>query len=317
MQTEMEIRDKSAPPETTNGNGGISILEVIERASLNPAVDVDKMRALLEMHEHVLDRNAEAAFNAAFAEMQSEMPEITERGEIKVREEVRSKYALFEDINKAVKPILQQHGFAVMFKTPKGESGVTVEGVLMHREGHRESSSITLEADTSGSKNGVQSIGSSVSYAKRYLLCALLNITTRGEDDDGLKGGTKVIDEAQVAELKKLAKDTKSSIPKLLAYYKIDKIENLPTSLYDSAVTAFKKHGTEMAAKQAARTTLQLAPAGEAIEPSTVKTITAKMEHAKLGIGDFIKRFGLTKIEQINRQDINIVLAWIIDPQNA
>lgn len=42
-----------------------------------------------------------------------------------------------------------------------------------------------LPADVSGNKNAVQAFGSSTSYGKRYVLCALLNITTRGQDDNG------------------------------------------------------------------------------------------------------------------------------------
>ena len=41
-----------------------------------------------------------------------------------------------------------------------------------------------LPLDTSGSKNGVQAVGSTVSYGKRYAICALLNIST-GDDTDG------------------------------------------------------------------------------------------------------------------------------------
>jgi hypothetical protein len=41
-----------------------------------------------------------------------------------------------------------------------------------------------MPIDTSGSKTSVQGIGSTVSYGKRYTLCALLNIST-GDDTDG------------------------------------------------------------------------------------------------------------------------------------
>ena len=44
---------------------------------------------------------------------------------------------------------------------------------------------MVLPVDTSGSKNGVQAVASSVSYGKRYTAGLLLNITTTGEDDDG------------------------------------------------------------------------------------------------------------------------------------
>ena len=63
-----------------------------------------------------------------------------------------------------------------------------------------------LPADTSGSKNVVQAIGSSVSYGKRYTMQALLNITSGGEDDDGHSGG-----EAAEAFLGSLAAETKAA----------------------------------------------------------------------------------------------------------
>lgn len=314
MNTEIAQRDPESvlPPDLA------MYAKVISDAAANPAVDVEKLERLLNMQERILSKKAEIAFNAAFAEMQSEMPEITQHGEIKVSGQVRSKYAKFEDINEAVKPVLQKHGFAITFKTHTEKDSVTVTGILMHRDGHRESTDMMLEADTSGSKNGVQSIGSSVSYAKRYVLSALLNITTRGEDDNGARGKTEYITEEQVIELKRLATETKSSIPKLCKYYKIDKIENLPASLYESTVTAFKKRGSQEAETPAPeRSQLQAAPAGQAIDKPTIKVITSKMELGALSIGDFKKRFGLSKLEEIDCKDIPTVLAWIIDPQNA
>ncbi len=42
-----------------------------------------------------------------------------------------------------------------------------------------------LPLDTSGSKNNIQGMGSSLTYGKRYLVTAMLNIVTEGEDKDG------------------------------------------------------------------------------------------------------------------------------------
>jgi hypothetical protein len=102
-----------------------------------------------------------------------------------VNGQVRSNYATFEDINDVIKPIMQTHGFAITFKVENVQSGMNVTGILMHRAGHRESTSMFIPLDTSGSKNAVQAVGSSTSYGKRYVMSALLNLTTRGEDDDG------------------------------------------------------------------------------------------------------------------------------------
>lgn len=179
-------RVDNAPIESS----ATAIIQVIERAASNPEVDIDKMERLLQMQERILARDAEAAFNADLAQMQNELPVIEENGVIRNKAGgVQSHYALFEDINEACKPILKQYGFAISFRTAFEEGAVIVTGVLSHRQGHRETSSIKLPADASGNKNNVQGWGSSISYGKRYTMNALLNITSRGEDNDGRGSG--------------------------------------------------------------------------------------------------------------------------------
>lgn len=174
-----------------------SMLAMIERVATDPNADIDKMERLLQMHERLLDRESASAYTAALATMQPRLPSIKERGAIKDRSgNVQSTYALWEDINAAIKPVLNEFGFALSFRTQTDEGMVRVTGVLAHKAGHSEQTEILLPADTSGSKNGVQSVGSSVSYGKRYAAGALLNITTHGEDDDGVLGGQKLDDKA-------------------------------------------------------------------------------------------------------------------------
>lgn len=152
---------------------------MIERAARDPSVDIDKLERLMQMKERADAQTARAAFDAAMADMQPELPAIGERGNAAGR----YTYALWEDINTAIKPILTRHGFALTFRTDF-TSGIAVTGVLSHRAGHREETSITLPADPSGNKNAVQAVASSVSYGKRYTAGALLNLTSHGEDDD-------------------------------------------------------------------------------------------------------------------------------------
>lgn len=169
-----------------------AILSVIERAARDPSVDVDKMERLMAMAERAQDRTAKAAYLNALAEMQPELPEINERGGIKnAAGKVQSTYAKWEDINTAIRPILHRHGFALSFRIGQENGQIAVTGVLGHRDGHTEETVILLPADNSGSKNSVQAVGSSTSYGKRYTAMALLNITTRGEDDDGKAAGAR------------------------------------------------------------------------------------------------------------------------------
>lgn len=167
-----------------------AIFQIIERAARDPSVDIDKMQRLMEMQEKMQGNRARTAYAAAFAEMQPELPEIPEHGQ----GHGAITYALWEDINDLIKPVLAAHGFGISFRTGRDGTSVTVTAVLSHREGHSEQTTMVLPLDTSGSKNAVQAVGSSTSYGKRYTASALLNLTTRGEDDDGKRGGGKAID---------------------------------------------------------------------------------------------------------------------------
>lgn len=157
-----------------------TILQVIQRAAADPQCDIEKMERLMQMHERFQERQAEQQYAEAMAAMQQELPAIGERGNAAGR----YTYALWEDINEKLKPILAKHGFSISFRMPRCDKGIEVEGVLTHRAGHSERTTIVLPADTSGNKNAVQAVASSVSYGKRYTAGALLNFTTHGEDDD-------------------------------------------------------------------------------------------------------------------------------------
>lgn len=184
LVTKEESREVAVP---LPANESAAMLQIISTAAMNPEVDIDKMERMMVMHEKLLNRDAKMAYNSAMAKMQSEMPTINEKGQIIVKGELRSKYAKFEDIIESIRPSLKKFGFSVSFKTNFVESMLDVIGIISHKQGHSEQTTMRLPFDQSGSKNNVQAIGSSVSYGKRYCLCMLLNIATGGEDNDGNK----------------------------------------------------------------------------------------------------------------------------------
>lgn len=203
--TDLAVREDAhalaATPEPSNEAG--ALISMIERAARDPAVDIDKMERLFQMHERAVERQARAAYASALAELQPQLPAVGERGGITNNSgAVTSTYALWEDINAAILPILSKHGFAISFRTGRSPEGqITVTGVLSHRLGHSEETTLALPVDSSGSKNSVQAVGSSTSYGKRYTAAALLNLTTRGEDDDGQAGGARGLSTAAEAAI--------------------------------------------------------------------------------------------------------------------
>jgi hypothetical protein len=154
---------------------------MVERLAANPNVDVAKLERLIEMQERILAHHARAAFNGAFSAMQGEIPAIIERQKTN-----NGTYAPLEDIQAVLRPILMKHGFSLSFRTewPDAKT-VKVIGILTHRDGHQRESEFLSGADTSGNKNAIQGLGSAVTYGRRYTTRDLLNITTRGADDDG------------------------------------------------------------------------------------------------------------------------------------
>jgi len=168
--------------EKTQSN---NVLAVISRAATDPNVDIDKMERLLVMQESIMAHQSLSAFNRDMSRLQAKMPTIARDGKIMVNNEVRSTYARFEDIVAATKPLLSKFGFSITFQSNIDNGLITVSGTISHREGHSETTELPLPFDTSGSKNNVQAIGSSISYGKRYVFGMLTNVVT-GDDDDGV-----------------------------------------------------------------------------------------------------------------------------------
>jgi hypothetical protein len=146
------------------------------------------------MHERMERRQAEVAFADAFAEMQPELPIITMNGQIVHKGQVISEFSDWPNINKAITPILHRFGFGLSFKQTKASAPnmIAVTAILRHRKGHIDEGAVEGPSDTSGAKNAAQSVGSSLSYYKRYGGVLILNLTIEGEDDDGSAAAPKI-----------------------------------------------------------------------------------------------------------------------------
>lgn len=182
------VSELVAPEQVSQSN---SVLAVISRAATDKDVDVSKMERLLDMQERVMAKQAEMSFYSDMSALQDDMPTIKKEGEIKVGGQLRSRYARFEDILGQTKPLLKNYGFSVAFKSNFVDGQLEITGILSHRFGHKESTTMRLPFDDSGAKNQVQMIGSSVSYGKRYVYCMLLNINITEDDDDGQAADAK------------------------------------------------------------------------------------------------------------------------------
>jgi hypothetical protein len=136
-----------------------------------------------------------ASLIADLAEMQSKLPIIAANGRLVIRDKSAEQkiiqntpYPMWADINEAITPILGTYGFSLWFTMAMAADGkIAITCVLSHRGGHHQDTTLAFPYDSTGSKNNIQSMGSSISYGKRYTASALLNLSSRAlidADDD-------------------------------------------------------------------------------------------------------------------------------------
>lgn len=225
-------------------------MAIILRAAQDSSIDVGKMQALIAMHHELADRNARLEFNRAMVAAQSEIPKISKDGQILNKAgAVQSRYATIERIDDIIRPIYARHGFAPSCNTRPGAPAgkMTVVMTLRHSAGHQEFSEITLDLDTSGSKNGTQGGVSTFSYGERALLCKAFHIITRGEDDDGSGKLGEKITEAQCDILETLLADTKSDLSRFQRLYAIEELRYMPAERYQHALVSLEQKRQKLA----------------------------------------------------------------------
>ena len=229
-------------PSVTQEPG--SLLAAIVAASRDPAVDVVKLQALMDMQERLEQRDAKREFIAAYARLSAKLPRVKKNGTIELGANKGSiPFARWEDMDKIIRPLMAAEGFTLSFDSnPRTEAGggLVVTGELMHRDGHSRTASMPLPLDTGPGRNNLQAQGSTLSYGRRYVAEMLLNIVREGADDDGAGSeGMALISDEQKTELQDLMKEAMGLLkspekfqPRLFARFKIDALDDVPASKF-------------------------------------------------------------------------------------
>ena len=241
------------PAETTNH-------EIIERTATTPmdllnraierGCDADQLDKLVGMMERLEKNRAEVAFNAAMNAAQKEMPAVVKNDN---NPHTKSRFANLEGVQHVVKPIYAKHGFALSFseKPATREGWLHINCEVGHVGGCTRHYSLEVPPDGTGAKGGtssmnaVQGIGSSVSYARRYLLLQIFNITVANEDNDGNGvGGCISLEETEAVN--KLIDECKAvgnpvDFPAFLRWLKVETLADVPRNRVKMALEYLNK----------------------------------------------------------------------------
>lgn len=93
----------------------------------------------------------------------------------------KTKYAGLPELVKASRPYLAKNGLSVTQLVRQTEHGPLLQSMLMHSSGQWISSCIAINP----AKQDIQSLGSYLTYLRRYSYAALIGVVSSGEDDDG------------------------------------------------------------------------------------------------------------------------------------
>lgn len=209
----LAIIDPPLPPPS-------SLINVIAQAVHDPSVDVGKMQALIDMQRQVMADQAKQSFGIALHAAQREMPRVFKLGTIDTGKGIM-KFARWQDVDAGLRPIMERHGFALSFTSASREGGgATVTATLHHIDGHSMPSDLSLPLDTGPGRNNLQALGSTISYAKRYLAEMLFNIVRQDEDNDGngAPDRPEYLTDPEIVELRALMKRSNTEEKRFVAF---------------------------------------------------------------------------------------------------
>lgn len=126
---------------------------------------------------------AEKEFAAALARFQKEMPSVS-KGQTANTGTFSYSYADLTAITEAATPLLAKNGLSWTAQPTITEHGFVLRYALMHDGGHSVGGEFPLPDPA---KSNPQQIGSWLTYARRYALCAVTGIAPGGDDDDAAK----------------------------------------------------------------------------------------------------------------------------------
>lgn len=226
--------------------------------------DFASVREMVEFAKKLEADEAEKAFNNAMTAAQAEMSVVATN---MLNTQTRSRYATYDKLDRALRPLYTRHGFALSFDEQEIAKPDYVRIVchVSHTSGHTRTYHRDMPADGKGAKGGdvmtkTHAVGAAASYAMRYLLRGIFNVAVGEEDKDGnapKAAASPPISEAQVKELHDLIEKAKTTAEKFCEVGQIEAVPDLLARDFDRAKSWLDDRIRQIAAKTKASPSAQ------------------------------------------------------------
>lgn len=243
-----------ARTESQQAQGG-TIISMLNTA-VERGADFNTIERLMDMHERFERNEARKAFALALQRFKAKGIVVTKDHHVQFNT-TNYWHATLAHIAKTIDPALAEVGLCYRWRTEQTPQSVTVTCEITHELGHSETTTLSGPLDLTGGKNGIQAVGSSVSYLERYTLLAALGLST--EDDDGRQNQTLpnqqqtqqhaqqhtgnqtgFITQGQQRQLIAAAKAKGYTEADLCQKAHVEHVSQIPSSRYEAAKNHFK-----------------------------------------------------------------------------
>jgi len=196
--------------------------------------DLEKLKGVLELQIEYEKNEARKAYHVAMSEFKKNPPTIEKDKQVQYSS-TKYSHASLANVVRTITKELSKHGLSASWNT-KQNGNIIVTCKITHVLGHTEETSLQAPSDSSGAKNAIQAIGSTITYLERYTLLAALGLATSDQDDDG-QGTEDVekIDESQVSNILDQFTELDVDQDKFFEYMGVSTVEDILKSDYDKA----------------------------------------------------------------------------------
>ena len=147
----------------------------------------ENLKMLMDLRDREEALQAKKAYVVAMAKFKENAPTITKDNDVKYGNTQYSHSTLANVVTRITQS-LAQYGLHHNWTTDQKDGKIKVTCTITHQMGHSESTSLEAAPDSSGSKNPIQALGSTVTYLQRYTILSITGLAAGGTDDDGAGG---------------------------------------------------------------------------------------------------------------------------------
>lgn len=214
------------------------------RIAIDRGVDVVQLERLMDLQIKYEANEARKAYVEAMAAFKKNPPEIIKRSQVSYKTSSGVTEYMHADLGEVCSQVvsaLAAHGFSHGWQINQLDSGqIEVTCVLTHSKGHSELTKLRSSADSSGGKNSIQAMASTITYLERYTLLAATGLATKGMDDDGRSAELTLITDDQLGELESLITQVAANKQQFLKFLKVKSLGDLPQKAFKTAIAALE-----------------------------------------------------------------------------